>query len=182
MTPLAIYGLLGHGLLCGALVGLLPLGHFQQRAALIATTIALLAGIAPVLHAWFGPPSVTLLSLALLQLPTTPCTPLTTRGARHLLGAATLFYVAGALPNEFAPYDLGYQPGLLLALLGGLTLWLWWQRQTPWLLILAADIGVWLTGIFDNLWDVLFDPLLVLLCAAIVGRQQVTHWLSARRR
>ena len=103
-------------------------------------------------------------------------------GAGYLLGAALLFYVAGALPGEFAPYALGYQPGLLLALLGGLTLWLWERRQTPWLLILAADLGVWLTGIFANLWDVLFDPLLVLLCAAIVGRQQVARWLSARRR
>ena len=46
----------------------------------------------------------------------------------------------------------------------------------------AADLGVWLTGIFANLWDVLFDPLLVLLCAAIVGQQQVARWLSARRR
>ena len=26
-----------------------------------------------------------------------------------------------------------------------------------------------------------FDPLLVLLCAAIVGQQQVARWLSARR-
>ena len=182
MNLLAIYGLLGHGLLCGALVSRLPLGHLRQRAALIATTIALLAGIAPLLHAWFGPPSVTLLMLALLQLPTTPLTPLTASSARYLLGAAVLFYVAGALPGEFAPYALGYQPGLLLALLGGLTLWLWGRRQTPWLLILAADLGVWLTGIFANLWDVLFDPLLILLCAAIVGQQQVARWLSARRR
>jgi len=55
-------------------------------------------------------------------------------------------------------------------------------RHQGWLLILAADLGVWLTGIFANLWDVLFDPLLVLLCAAIVGQQQVARWLSARRR
>ena len=55
MNLLAIYGLLGHGLLCGALVSRLPLGHLRQRAALIATTIALLAGIAPLLHALGSP-------------------------------------------------------------------------------------------------------------------------------
>ena len=31
MNLLAIYGLLGHGLLCGALVSRLPLGHLRQR-------------------------------------------------------------------------------------------------------------------------------------------------------
>ena len=77
-------------------------------------------------------PIPSLLMLALLQLLATPRMPLTASSARYLLGAAVLFYVAGALPGEFAPYALGYQPGLLLALLGGLTLWLWGRRQTPW--------------------------------------------------
>lgn len=183
MTPLAAYGLLAHGILCGALVSLLPLGHLRPRAALIGTSIALLAGLAPVLHAWFGPPSITLLLLALLHLPGKVRSPLGYPGALAVLLFAALFYPA-ALGGwgSFDPYAAGYQPHWLLLALGGLALFLWWRQAGLWLLILAGDLAIWLTGIFPNLWDVLLDPLLVLLCAAIVVRRHAARWFSARRR
>ena len=68
MNTLAAYGLLAHGLIFGATVALLPLGELRAKAALMATTLALLAGIAPFMHGTFGTPSLTLLQLALLQL------------------------------------------------------------------------------------------------------------------
>lgn len=186
MNLLAAYGLLAHGLLCGALASLLPLGRLRQRAALIATAIALLAGIAPVLHAWFGPPSITLLLLALLCLSPRIRPPLNAQSAAFFLAFGALFYLAQWLPDAgwrgVWSYALGYQPRELLIALGVLALVLGWRRQSLWLLILAVDLGVWLSGIFANLWDVLFDPLLLLLCAGILIRQALRRFFSARRR
>lgn len=170
MNPQAAYGLLAHGLLCGALISLLPLGNLRPRAALIASSIALLAGIAPVLHAWFGPPSITLLLLALLCLPKRAHYPLSRRSAAFILACALGFYLAANIWGELLPYALGFQPQALLCALAGLVLLLWWQRQTLWLAILAIDLGVWLTGFFPNLWDVLFDPLLLVCCAFVLLR------------
>ena len=182
MNLLAAYGLLAHGLLCGALASLLPLGRLRQRAALIATAIALLAGIAPVLHAWFGPPSITLLLLALLCLSPQTRPPLHASGAACFLACGALFFLVQWLPGGGALYALGYQPQELLIALGALVLVLGWRRQSLWLLILAVDLGVWLSGMFANLWDVLLDPLLLLLCAGIVIRQAGRRFFSARRR
>ena len=50
MNVQAAYGLLAHGLIFGALVTLLPLGQLRARAALLATGLALVAGIAPMMH------------------------------------------------------------------------------------------------------------------------------------
>ncbi|MBL0352425.1 MAG: hypothetical protein IPP03_07135 [Dechloromonas sp.] len=46
----------------------------------------------------------------------------------------------------------------------------WWHRLDSWLLILALDLAGYANGIFANLWDVLFDPLLMLVALVIVIR------------
>ena len=68
MTLQSAYGLLAQALVFGAVTALLPLGAFRGRVALAATALSLMIGIAPIMLAVFGPPSLTLLGLALRAL------------------------------------------------------------------------------------------------------------------
>lgn len=181
MNALAAYGLLAHGLIFGALVALLPLGEMRARAALAATTLALLVGVVPVMHGVFGTPSLTLLALAVHQLAGKP-SPLSYRPALGLLAFALPFYAAALGAGAFDPYALGYQPSALLAGLAPLGLLLWWKRLDAWLLILALDLAAYAGGLFANLWDALFDPLLVLLALALVVRQWAIRLIASRTR
>lgn len=182
MNAVAAYGLLAHGLIFGALASLLPLGILRPHAALAATTVALLAGIAPVMHAIFGPPSATLLLLALLHLPARPQTPLNYPAALGLLAFASLFYPAALGWGSFDPYALGYQPWALLAALLPVAVALWLRGATLWLAILAVDLAAYASGLFANLWDALFDPLLVFVAACVVAQQHAVRLIAARRR
>ena len=49
-------------------------------------------------------------------------------------------------------------------------------------IILAIDLLAYASGVFANLWDVLLDPLLVLLALAIVTRHGIICLIAARRR
>lgn len=181
MNWLAGYGLLAHGIIFGSLACLLPLGEFRSRVALAATTLAMLIGIAPALHGVFGTPSVTLLQLALLLLLGRPA-PLSFRPAAGLLAFAAIFYTTALGLGPFDPYTLGYQPWLLLAALAPVGVALWWRKRDGWLAILAIDLLAYATGVFANLWDVLLDPLLVLVALAVVGRRGLIRLIAARRR
>lgn len=181
MNALAAYGLLAHGLLFGALVALLPLGEMRARAALAATAMAMVVGIAPAMHGVFGTPSLTLLALATLQLAGQPA-PLGERPARGLLAFALPFYAMALGLGVFDPYALGYQPWAPLALLLPLGIMLWWKRQDTWLLILALDLAAYAGGLFANLWDALFDPLLALLALLIVIRPWAVRFIESRIR
>lgn len=182
MNLLAAYGLLAHGLFFGALTTLLPLGELRARVALAATTLAMVVGIAPAMHGVFGTPSLTLLALALLQLANKSPSPLSYRPALGLIAFAVPFYATALGWGAFDPYALGYQPSALLAMLIPLGLALWWKRLDTWLLILAADLAGYASGLFANLWDVLFDPLLVLLALIIVLRQRAIRFIASRTR
>lgn len=182
MNILAAYGLLAHALIFGALSALVPFGELRARVALAATTLALLVGIAPAMHAFFGTPSLTLVALAILQLADKTPSPLSYRPARGLLAFALPFYAASLGFGSFDPYALGYQPTLLLAVLLPFGLALWWKRFDVWLAILAIDLAGYASGVFANLWDVLLDPLLVLLALIIVVRQWVIRFIASRLR
>jgi len=182
MNLVAAYGLLAHGLIFGGLVSLLPLGVLRPQAALAGTTVALLAGIAPALHAVFGPPSITLLLLALLHLRRQAVVPLTPKAAAWLLGLSVLFYPSALGWGNFDPYALGYRPLPLFAALLPLGLALWWRRQHAWVLILASGLAAYACGLFANPWDALLDPLLALLASAVCLRQLAIRLMSARRR
>ena len=182
MNAQAAYGLLAHGLIFGALVALLPLGPLRARAALIASTIALAAGIAPAMHGAFGTPSATLLQLAILQLAGQTPSPMTTRPAAGLLLFIALFYPASLGWGPFDPYAAGYQPWMLLAAMVPLAAALIWRRLDAWLIILAIDLLAYSTGLFTNLWDALLDPLLVLLALAIVLRRAWLAFSASRTR
>lgn len=178
----AAYGLLAHGLLFGALITLVPLGTFRARAALAATTLSLLIGIAPIMLAVFGPPSTTLLSLAVLQLAGQQPSPLSRLPALAIIGMATGLGVSASalIPSDL--YALGYQPWPLLAALLAMGIALWWKRQMPWLLILSIDLLAYAGGLFANLWQALLDPLLVVLALAVALRAPLARLIASRRR
>ncbi len=182
MNFIAAYGLLAHALIFGALTALIPFGELRARVALAATTMALIVGIAPGMHAFFGTPSLTLVALAVLQLADKTPSPLSYRPALGLLAFALPFYAASLGLGSFDPYALGYQPAPLLAALLPIGLALWWKRQDVWLAILAIDLAGYASGFLANLWDVLLDPLLVLLALIVVVRQQVIRFIASRTR
>ncbi|MBK7414993.1 MAG: hypothetical protein IPJ38_07600 [Dechloromonas sp.] len=180
MNVQAAYGLLAHGLIFGALVTLLPLGQLRARAALLATGLALVAGIAPMMHGTFGTPSLTLLQLALLQLTDKIPTPLSQRPALYLVLFGLIFYPTALGWGPFDPYALGYQPLTLLAALIPIAVALWWRRQNTWLIILALDLAGYASGLFPNLWDALLDPLLFLVAVLVISRGLMQRVVSAR--
>ena len=182
MNMLAAYGLLAHGLIFGAMTALLPLGEWRARVALAATTLALVVGIAPGMHGFFGTPSLTLLALAVFQLADKTPSPLGYRPALGLLVLALTFYATALGGGSFDPYALGYQPAMLLAALLAVGLVLYWKRQDRWLIILAVDLAGDASGVFANLWDVLLDPLLVLLALIIVVRQLAIRFIASAPR
>jgi hypothetical protein len=172
MNLLAAYGLLAHAVIFGALAALVPLGELRPRVALAASTLALLA--------YFGTPSLTLLALAVLQLADKTPSPLSYRPALGLLVFAVPFYAAALGFGPFDPYALGYQPLALLAGLLPIGLALWWKRFDSWLAILALDLAGYASGVFANLWDALFDPLLVTLALIVVARRIAIRRLATK--
>ncbi len=182
MNALAAYGLVAHALIIGALFTLLPLGDLRPKIALAATTLSLLIGIAPGLHGLFGIPSVSLLLLALLQLANHTPSSFTVRPASGVLLFALIFYPMAHGFGPFDPYPLGYQPWAIIIALMPVAVALWWRRKPMGILILAGDLAAYATGVFPNFWDVLIDPLLVLLALAIVGRHLAIRFIASRRR
>jgi hypothetical protein len=168
MSPTAIYGFLAHAIVCGAFVALLPLGCRGRMLSLAAIPVALLAGIASFMHGIAGTPSLTLLALAIWQLAGREPSPLGYRPALTLLAFALPFYAMALGLGPLDPYAPGYQPLPLLAASLPLAAMLWWRRLDYWLLILALALAGYASGIFANLWDALFDPLLVLVALAVV--------------
>jgi len=182
MSLEAAYGLLAHGLLFGALTTLLSLGRFRARVALAATALSLMIGIAPIMLAIFGPPSMTLLCLAVLQLAERQPSPLGRLPALAVIGTAAGLYISASASVGGDIHALGYQPWPLLAALLPIGAALWWKRQIPWLLILGVDLLAYAGGLFANLWDALLDPLLLLLALTVVGRQWIFRFIASRRR
>ena len=171
MSATALYGFLVHGIIFGAFVTMLPLGARRQMLALVAIPVALATGIASFMHGFVGTPSLTLLILAVWQLIAIKPSPLTYRPALALLSFAMPFYAMALGLGPLDPYAPGYQPLPLLVAILPLAALLWWRRLDGWLLILAIDLAGYASGLFANLWDVLFDPLLVLVALVVVVGQ-----------
>ena len=182
MNALAAYGLIAHALIFGALVSLLPLGEWRPRVALAATTLALLVGIAPGVHGIFGMPSVTLLQLALLQLAGRSPSPFTFGPALGVLTFAACFYGLAYGSESLDPYPLGYQPWPIFLALIPVAAALCWRRMPMGAHLLSVNLLAYATGVFPNFWDVLIDPLLVVLALAIVSMQCWARFSASRRR
>lgn len=171
MNPSAIYGWLAHGIVFGALVSLLPLGGKRRHLGLAAILLALVTGIASLLHGFASAPSVTLLALAVWQLTGRAPVPLGYRPAWLLVGFAVIFYPLALGQGPFDPYAIGYQPWPLLLACCALAMVLLRYRRNDWLLILAAALAGYAGGLFANLWDALLDPLLVLAALAVIVKR-----------
>jgi hypothetical protein len=170
MSATALYGFVAHCIVFGAFVMLLPLGDRRRMLAFAAIPVALATGIASYMHGVAGTPSLTLLTLAVWQLIATRPSPLTCRPALALLAFAMPFYAMALGLGPLDPYAIGYQPLPLLVVSLPLAALLWWRRLDGWLLILAIDLAGYASGLFANLWDALFDPLLVFVALAVVIR------------
>jgi len=180
MTP-ALLGWLAQGLLLAALAGRLA-RRWQPRLALPL----LLAGgclaflplpgidsLAAWLHGVFGLPSMTLLQLALLTCLGRPLPPAPGRKTcLILLALALLFYLTALGLGPLDPYGWGFQPLFLLAALLPLLIWLYQQGQAAWLMVLTLDLLAYTLGLHPNLWDALFDPILVLILAMPLARRK----------
>lgn len=174
MNIAALYGLAAWALLVGAATTLLPGGR-RLTVAIGATGFALaplFAGesLAMMLHGAFAAPSFTLLQVAAWRVGA-PGRPgwLKPRGAALLLLVALAFYPLALGVGPFDPYGLGYRPLPLLVALLPLAGWLAWRRHPAWLVVLGFDLFAYAAGFFDNLWDALFDPVLMLVAAAVLA-------------
>lgn len=88
--------------------------------------------------------------------------------------ALTLFlYPATMGLSTIDPYRLGYSPAPLLATMGAICLWLWWQGNHLALGLITVATGAYLLDIkdSDNYWDYIIDPLLGLYCLVYLLRR-----------
>lgn len=87
-----------------------------------------------------------------------------------------IFYVLALGSGPLDPYAYGYQPWAILA---GLSAWVVWRsRFAPCLtLLLGLDLAIFaLHGIgSDNLWDYLFDPVLMIVLGISLIRPLMSH-------
>lgn len=161
------FGLIALAMLCGALATLLPGRMWQRRMwAALAAGASLIplpggASLAMYLHGALGTPSATLAALALLT-----CVGLRpARLEKPLLLAFLIivleFYVLALGVGQLDVYGAGYRSPLLIVALFPIGLWLFHRGLVSWLLILAGALVSYAVGIHANLWDALFDPLLV---------------------
>jgi hypothetical protein len=172
MTVAALYGQVAAALLVGAAVTRLP-GRFSRGAGMIMVPLAGLVTIpvagwtlAALVHGLLGPPSFTLTQLALLRLARPGWSASRDRSLSGILVAiGVVFYPLALGFGPFDPFDLGYRPLPLLPLVAVLGAWLFWRRQHAWLIVLGFDLAAYAVGLFDNLWNALFDPVLVVFAA-----------------
>ncbi len=180
----AIYGVLACALLFAALIALCLRaagGEYRWWLPLAAFAAALIplsgeTGIAVALHGALATPSFTLAQLALLVVLNRPPP---ARSKPLLIGFAALalgFYLLALGLGPVDPYGFGYRNPILPLALAPFAFWLWRRRFDAWLLILAFDFAAYALGIFANLWDALFDPVLVAM--AIVAALRL-HWRRA---
>jgi hypothetical protein len=181
------YGLAAQALLVAWIVWKITAAAPSRRSRLFVAAGGAALALLPVadgvsaamaLRALWGDPSVTTLQLLILALAGRPA-PIDRAPAAALAIFGIAFYVLALGLGDFDPYRLGYAgwPAVaLVAVLAGPALLAWRQGQPLWLWLLAVDVAVFAAGLPEsgNLWDVLFDPLLV--AAAMI------HAVRSRRR
>ncbi len=170
MTVAALYGQLAAALLIGASVTYLP-WRWSRLAGLLVVPVSLFS-LAPVLHGVLGAPSFTLAQLALMRLlrPDGSLSPGRLL-AGLLVAIGVVFYPLSLGYGSFDPFDLGYRPLPLLPVILVLGIWLIWRRQEAFLIVIGFDLLAYALGLFDNLWNACFDPVLVILAIACLSRR-----------
>lgn len=165
----AWFGLLTCALLLGAVAACWPAPPHNRRinAALVAAAALLpLPGgdsAAMWLHALIGTPSAMLAQLAVLAC--LGCRPVALEKPIVLAFVllATEFYALALGIGQADVYGIGFRNPLLVVAIFPIGLWFWHTGKTSWLLLLAVALLAYACGGYANLWDALFDPLLVLI-------------------
>ena len=180
------YGLAAQSLLVAWLIWSVAARAPSRQRRLFAASGAVLALIpiadgisaAMALRALWGDPSVTTLQLLSLSLAGRPA-PIGRAPAAALALFGIAFYVLALGLGDFDPYRLGYAgwpAATLVTMLGAAAILAWRHGQPLWLWLLAVDLAVFAAGLPEssNLWDVLFDPLLVAaaMILAVRGRRR----------
>lgn len=171
MNSAALYGQLSSSLLIGASVSLLPIPHRRLVGILVAGIAAFT--VAPMFYGLTGVISFTLTQIAVMRL----CAyryPISkeTTAATLLAMLAFIFYPLALGLGPYDPFDLGYRPQLLLLLIAAVGTILVRQGQRTLLVIIGLDILAYAVGIFDNLWNALFDPILVGLAVIVLATKR----------
>lgn len=180
------YGLAAQALLVAWVVWKITARAPSRQRRLFAAGSAALALIpvadgvsaAMALRALWGDPSVTTLQLLALSLAGRPA-PIGRAPAAALAIFGIAFYVLALGLGDLDPYRLGYAgwpAAALVAVLAAAALLAWRRGQPLWLWLLAVNLAVFAAGLPEsgNLWDALFDPLLVAaaLILAVRGRHR----------
>ncbi len=84
-----------------------------------------------------------------------------------------MFYALALGIGPFDPFDIGYRPRPLLIGLALLGVVLAALGKKEIVVVLAIDIFAYAAGLFDNLWNALFDPVLVVAATLQATRQIV---------
>lgn len=169
MSP-ALYGWITQGLLVAALVACIrPRPHWLLICLAFCLSFMPLpeiGNLAAWLHGVFSTPSVPLIVLALRvcldrPIPITPSLP----AGVLLTGLAAAFYATALGLGPIDPYGWGFHPQILLLPLGILMVILYGYGHALWLWILILSLVAYTLGIYSNLWDALFDPILIVILA-----------------
>lgn len=147
--------------MAGACISMLPIPRARLVGIVVAGATALT--VAPFLFAVLGQPSITLIQIAALRLIAIHDPP-AVRGSMapaFLVGFAIAFYPLALGWGPFDPYGIGYQGHLVLPIVILFGLLLWYRREHLLLFMISLDLLAYSFGLYSNLWDALFDPLLV---------------------
>ena len=145
------------------LIGLLTLIPLSQG---VSTAMAL--------RGLWGDPSITTVQLLILSLLGFTPTVFSRgwRGPAFIVAIAALLYPMALGLGAVDPYRFGYQPWLLVAMLGAAAIAAWWRDQPLYLWLLVVDLLAFAAGLQEstNLWDTLLDPLLAVAALSLLIR------------
>jgi hypothetical protein len=177
------YARLATAVIIGAAVG----GICPTRPRLVGLLCAACTFVIPagtqLLHAWMSAPSMTLTAFATLRLIASrrAQSMISDRGAWTFLAIAAVFYPMSMGLGPFDPYDLGFRPAMLLVALAIVGAVMGSRGRCAFVVILGLDALAFSAGVFDNLWNALFDPLLTLLALIRAVRSRAFFALIGRR-
>ena len=164
------------------LARLLPPGH--RGLVLLLTLAALIPfdGVSTLMatRGLWGDPSITSLQLVLLALvgarPASLCIDWKAPALIATFGIG--FYVLALGSGDVDPYRWGYQPAIPVFVLALAALYFWRRGQSLWLWLLSFDLLAFALGLPEstNLWDTLFDPLLILACGMLALRNGLAQF------
>lgn len=125
------------------------------------------------LRALWGDPSVTTMQLLALSLAGRPVA-IGRAPAAALAIFGVAFYVLALGLGDFDPYGIGYAAVPLVIVLAGAAFSAWWRGQPLYLWLLAVDIAAFGFGVLEsnNVWDYLFDPLLIAAAVVVAIRRR----------